>query len=507
VVVFEDRAQVSRHGSGEFSAGQISLRIRDVAPVIADRTLQAMLLKAPNGTRVSDVRVERDFRTIVDRDNNGEEGVEKRLREVSAEVETLRFTEATTRNQLTLVHQMAEKALADLTADVAWGKPAPDAWRRGLEDLSDREGELRRQLLDLQAQIEAVTEMQADLERQSRALDRPDRRMTAEIVAELVVPTRGEFELELAYVVPNACWRPTHTARIEGADGGQTVTFLTEGCVWQNCGEDWHDVQLQFSTQRPSLGFEPPLLGEDILVTREKPEKVVLERRDQAITTTGLGRATEETDELPGIDDAGVPLTVAASHSASIPSDGMPYRVKIAEFTSAATAELVAIAELNPCALTKVTLKNEGSFPILAGPVELVRDHGFVGRTPVLYVAPGERFQLGFGPDPAVRVRRKVAEVEHELTALSRFVTTERSVTLLLCNIGDETKRLELTERIPVSEVEQVAVEFDASESTAASKPDEDGFIKWSVELPPGGRETVLIKYKVKKRKDVEFRL
>ena len=189
----------------------------------------------------------------------------------------------------------------------------------------------------------------------------------------------------------------------------------------------------------------------------------------------------------------------------SIPSDGLPYRVQIAEFSSTANTELVTVAELKPCAITKVTLVNEGPFPILAGPVELIREHGLIGRTPVLFVAPGERFELGFGPDAALRVRRKVAEVEPDQTPLSRFVAKEHNITLFLCNIGDETKQLQLTERIPVSEVEQVVVEFDASESTSGANPDENGFITWDLELPPGGRETVRLRYTVKKRKNVDL--
>ena len=361
---------------------------------------------------------------------------------------------------------------------------------------------LRRELLNLDEQLQDAKEKQKDLKHQSRAADRPDRRISASIVVELVLPTPGEVEFEVTYVVPTACWRPLHTARLEAGD---TVAFITEGCVWQNCGEDWHDVRLQFSTQRPSLGFEPPLLDEDVLETREKPERVLMETRDQVISDSGLGAQAKEANELPGIDDGGAPLTIEAQHKATILSDGMPYRVQIAEFSSTATTELVTVAELKPYAITKVTLANDGTVPILAGPVELIRDHGLIGRTPVLFVATGERFELGFGPDPAIRVRRKVSAVEPDQTPLSRFVAKEHNITLLVCNIGDETKQIELMERIPVSEVEQVVVEFDASESTSGSTPDENGFIKWSLELPPGGRDTVRLRYTVKKRKNVDM--
>ena len=83
-------------------------------------------------------------------------------------------------------------------------------------------------------------------------------------------------------------------------------------------------------------------------------------------------------------------------------------------------------------------------------------DGGQVGRVPVLVVAPGERFALGFGPDPAVRVRRKADRVEAKDKVLSRFSRTGHTVTVQLSNIGTEPRAFELTERIPVSEVERV---------------------------------------------------
>jgi uncharacterized protein (TIGR02231 family) len=502
VVVFEDRAQVVRRGRAELPAGQVALRVSGISPVVADRTLQAKLGKAPDGSRVSDIRVMRDFRSVIDPDQTGASEVEKTLRDVSVQHQALRFKEAAKKNQLALVEQMTHTALDDMTVDVAWDRSTPDEWRQGLRQLSEREATLRSELLDLQQQIEDIREKQDDLERRSLSLDRPDNRVTADIVVEAVLTTQASVDIELTYIVPAVCWRPLHTAVLEksGADN-YTVTFSTDGCIWQNCGEAWNDVQLQFSTQRPSLGFEPPLLGEDILISQERPEIVEVVARDQVIATTGLGRTIEATDELPGIDDGGVPITIKARHTASIPSDGMPYRVKISEFTSGATVALVTMAELNPSAVTKVTLEHQGDCPILAGPVELIRNHGIVGRTSVLYVAPGERFALGFGPDPAIRVRRKVAEVEPKQAPLSRFVAKEHSVTLLVCNIGDVPKHILFTERIPVSEVEQVVIEFDASQSTVESKPDDDGIISWDVALPPGGTKTFCLRYTVKRRK------
>jgi hypothetical protein len=101
---------------------------------------------------------------------------------------------------------------------------------------------------------------------------RPDRMFTAHLEADLAIAATGEYELAFDYVVPNAFWRPYHQAQLQMGENSQ-LTFRTDGCVWQNTGEDWLNVDLVFSTARASLGTEPPLLTDDLLNIREKAKK------------------------------------------------------------------------------------------------------------------------------------------------------------------------------------------------------------------------------------------
>jgi hypothetical protein len=76
-------------------------------------------------------------------------------------------------------------------------------------------------------------------------------------------------------------------------------------------------------------------------------------------------------------------------------------------------------------------------------------------------------------------------------------------VTVRLSNIGAEPRTIRLTERVPISEIEQVEVSFDKSKTTRGASPDADGMVVWDLELPAFGRETRTLGYTVKKKKDV----
>ncbi len=523
VTLLEDRAQVCRRGSVTLPAGRVKVRVGGIAPVLVDRTLHATIsisdgTPAGEAIRLIDTRVRRAYRPVARRAETPDGDVGERILELEAELEALAGRRKTLGKQRELLDQTVRQALADIATDVAWEQAAPEAWSTGLADLGDRERELRERDLELGWRDEELKETLADLHRRAQASERPDLLLAAEAELELAVAAGSDVVLELSYVVPAACWRPAHTARLvmqrsEGAASGAAPAarqsearcdFETHACVWQKTGEDWHDVELRFSTQRPTRGHQPPLLRDDRIESRPKPEEIIVEAREVEIQTTGPDAGPRPATELPGIDDGGSPLVLSARHRATLPSDGRPYRVLVSGFETAATSEHVLMPELAPAVVHKVSLVNAGSSPVLAGPVDLIAGNGPIGRTSVLFVAPGERFDLGFGPDPAVRVQRRRDRVELEPGVLSRHLETQYTVTLQLSNIGTEPRSFIVRERIPVSEVEQVKVKLDDRTTSPDAEADENGFISWPVTLPAGGNETRKLRYSILKRKDVQ---
>src|SRR5687768_1993914 len=132
---------------------------------------------------------------------------------------------------------------------------------------------------------------------------------------------------------------------------------------------------------------------------------LVMSARDQEIVTTGLG-ATREAAEVPGVDDGGVTRVLVAPMAASVPADGRPYRVRISSFRAAAEVARVAFPERAEGVIVRSRQVHAGGEPLLAGPVDLIARGGLTGRTSIKFVAPGERFELGWGPDPALRLHR-----------------------------------------------------------------------------------------------------
>jgi uncharacterized protein (TIGR02231 family) len=503
VTLLEDRAQVQRMAKVTLTAGLWRVHIDRVAPVLSDKSLRAEFSDQTSGTRVNDVRVRRRM-LIKEADRTGlVEELKTEWRSQFDQYHELTENRQYLEDQFDQIGTILAKALQELPVDAAWGQVDPMAWRSQLQPLFQRMRDTRSEILNTYHAQEKLKAAIERLVKRIQAEARPDQIFTAHLEADLAIASTGEYELAFDYVVPNAFWRPYHQAQLQMGEEAQ-LTFRTDGCVWQNTGEDWQNVNLVFSTARASLGTEPSLLTDDLLNIREKSKRIAVELRDQTVKTTGLGADTRPNAiDLPGVDDGGEVRTLRAPKKASIPSDGNPYRVPLFQFQSLAKIEHVLMPEIALQVVLKSEQTNNATLPILAGPVDLVRSTEYIGRTTVSFIAPQEKFALGWGTDAAMRVQRTESQ-KREKNHLTQWNTTTNTINIFLSNIGDENRKIAMTERVPVSELEKVKVEVVQDETSDLLQPDANGFCHWHLHLPAYSHAKVILVYKIAAAPDVE---
>lgn len=510
VTLMEDRARVIRRGAVKLKAGVTSLSIDSVSPLISDKTLVGRVTTG-DGAEVVTATVAREHREKAELQEDDPERIRKDLDTVAHNINAIGELRTQANQDLAALNELEGKALAEMAYDASWAMSDPGAWEQDLNAVDEKIAEIHGLIGGWARDMEGLQLEQRELERRLAAASSVTGEYNFRIEALVQAAAAGEYTLEFEYVVPSACWRPSHVATLKrtgtGKKGGETLEIRAEGCVWQNTGEDWAGVQLWFSTQRPSLGIEPPELGEDLLTVQKKPDHVVVEVRDQVIEDAGQGQGPvpgqAADEEMPGIDDGGEALNLRATSPADIPSDGRPYRVEIFSLETAVQSNLVCMPELTRAVIHKTSQTNTSKSPLLAGPVDLIRESGKIGNAVIPYVAPGEAFDIGWGPDPELRVQRWQIDGETDSKAHSSWEETRKTTTIALSNIGGETRNLVLKERIPVSEIEAVKIRFDRDSTTEKVQPDENGFIEWQVTLGPFGRGSYESAYVLRKKKAV----
>lgn len=511
VTVLEDRASVTRRGTMSLAAGQHRITIERVSPVLVDKTLTAI----GSGAKVLDVRCERYLAPWRDPSQGNVEEASV-LREERARLETVRDAAlaraGAARVEIEALHELVQAGHHDLAIAASRGTTAPTAAAQ-LAELDAQESAARARRVDSELEAQLATTALSRLEARITRADAEAGEEAARLVVDVIAEAATDLALTISYVVPGAAWRPYHRAALARAAG--RVDWTTTACVWQATGEDWTDVELTFSLERASLGVVPPDLADDEVRTRRRPDTVVVEAREHEQQSTGLGAGGLQ---VPGIDDGGLGLRLTASKT-TIKKDGMPHRVPVGGFTAPTQLSLVAIPLRSSWVHVRARIVNSGTQPLLAGPVDLIMASGYVGRAEVGFVAAGEKFYLGFGPEADVRVHRTETRERDEAGLLGGSNVQTVRVAVRLSNLGTERREITVTERIPISEVEQVEVQIASPDAfllgtddqpggeeitqVTARAMDERGLVSWGVELPPLGRRAVTLEYRIKSQRGV----
>lgn len=497
VLLLEDRAQIWRRVDVELVAGANVLRIEDVTPLVADRTLT---VRARGAVRVDEARVRRRWRigaTERPKIAGDLEREEQRIEEAMALGEESMAALDHRRRLLDSAHAMLVQSI---NRELPYHEDFEPRWEQGFAAIADEKAALDGQWIDRQQQQQALERELEALGLQRSIHARSDDEIATSIELWLTAEAAGRVQLEVTYTVPCALWRPIHRATLRG----RALRFECEAAVWQVTGEDWDQARLRFSTARPTQRAEPPVLEDDQLQVRRKTEKVVkVGLRETTIATTGEGAATQGAPELPGVDDGGETRLLEASVRTCIPSDGRMRRIPTFVFEGEAERDHLCCPELSPLVHLRSRQVNTAPHPLLAGPVDLLRDSGYVGRTQIGFVAPGERFALGWGSEDSLRVQRALHE-HRDTTRITGKQTIKREIKLSLSNLDASLARFAIQERVPVSEIDKVKVQVEKDETRPPAAPDANGIVSWPVQLPGRDTDHITLVYTLTASSDVE---
>lgn len=476
VVVMEDRAQVERRGTVLLN-GVTKVEIEGLPLVAVDRSLK---LEVTGGTLI-DAKFERRWK---EQPRGGLPADASALRTKVKALELQKLKEADAVARLEARAEVFAAARADLfraiSQQAGFGTNEQEKWKTQLNELSTKQAALdeERRLARLAL---AFTELRHQEARMAlNVAEEPVRKV--DCVLALTLEGSGEAQVRASYLVPCAVWRPAYRATL----GGDQVKVEAEAVVWQRTGEEWEHVELFFSTARPTLGTSPPTLTEDRLSLRSKQEiekRVVdVAIREEVIQSAG---ETSGAPEMPGLDDGGETRLLQAAGATTIRSDGQPHRVSLFSFDSKAVVERVCAAELSSLVFVLARFPNTSGQVLLAGPVDLIRDSGLVGRAQLKFAAPGETIKLSFGNEDGLQVIRETDEKVEEARLTGRRTTT-KTVKLHVSNARTSPARLVIEERVPVSEVKEVEIQVLTKESPA----NKDGIARIEVELGANATKT-----------------
>lgn len=396
-----------------------------------------------------------------------------------------------------------------ISKEIAIGRPTTADLQAAAVFIGSGVTGIEEQHRDLDAEKKLLREKIDALRRQRDESVGTRKKETKTVEVSLEAAREGLFTLELAAITPQAGWEPSYDVRL--AADGKTAALVFRGLVRQQTGEDWQDVALTLSTARPAAGGAPPELNPWVLsFYRPQPPAAPMmvaapapQRARKAVRNETVSEALDEAVSAPPANLAAQATGEQTSVSfhvqrlVDIPSDGTRQSNVVATEQLPVSLEFLAVPKLSPFVFLTSELVNPTNYPFLSGPVHIFVGNTFTGSTLLKSVAPGEKFDLFFGADEQMTVKREELK-QHKAAGVFSKNSMSYRYRIEVGNFRGTAQTLTLRDQLPIAADSEIKVSLAES----GIKPDEirdDGRLTWKIPLQAGEKKEltfgILVEY------------
>ena len=190
--------------------------------------------------------------------------------------------------------------------------------------------------------------------------------------------------------------------------------------------------------------------------------------------------------------------TFSVDAAETLPSDGSARKVLLTTVDLDSDLRHVSVPRIDPTAYLIGEVTNTAEFPLLPGPAGVFVDGAYVGDIRLDTVPTGETFDVSFGPDDAVTVKRTRGETTTGASGpVGRRQSAEWQWALEVRSQHARPITVELREQVPVSPREDVEVEWEVEQGEPSVDVEDGGVLAMTVQVPARGREQIVWEYTV----------
>jgi uncharacterized protein (TIGR02231 family) len=500
-VVYADRARVVRRFSADFEAGRHEFVFEGLPASFIQGTATAELLGGSDAKLVG-----LDARRI-----SAAEAADKRVKEidllVQAELDKLVDVQdrlAAAGASSAVLGESRGQAASALSHQVLYGSRIGPRTQGLLDVLSTSDAKVRDALRAGAAEKLAIEERVAALQREKSTLGSslPD---TFTVTVRVETTKSAKVQVDLAYLVSGAHWVPRYDIR--GDAGSGKVEVSLSAMIGQTTGEDWKDVDLTVSSARPGLGTTVPVLDPFWLQApqRYRPSKRKSADMGSPKAASAPSRAMKEEESLDEYEpepmevvEATVDLQLAATafkvdRATDIVSDGTERKVLLTVQQLDSTLRHVVVPRVDPRAFVVGELKNTAPFPLLPGKAGVFLGGGYLGEMDLALVAPTQTFDVAFGVDDRVRVKRRPKKIsEGQQALIGKRAKSTWIWEVVIKNTNPLPINVDLREQMPISTRQEIDVKRLPAEKGQAEPTDTGNALLRFTYLVKSGEENVL---------------
>ena len=349
--------------------------------------------------------------------------------------------------------------------------------------------EIERQLRDLSDELDNAEQAldSIDLESEDRVF----------IAVDIEAPESTDGTIQLNYLdAGGSFWTPVYDLRLETGDSPQ-LSIERGAIVRQRTGENWADVTLHLSTVQPIGQVGPsPLYSQYRRIEKPAPTPVPppMARDGSAVASMSEPMiepmvAMEEASSMWSAESDGPGVTYSFGQPVSVSSGADTLRLDLDVLTEPGEITARAVPMQDTSAYRVVRFTNTSGEELL--PAEYAAryiDGKLVGVESFEGLVAGQEGEIGFGPIDGLRLSRDVlGQREGGRGIISRSNEQVQKVEIEIENLTDQTWPLQLRDRVPYTEQEDLEITWSASPRPSEENLDKRrGILAWDLDLAPG---------------------
>jgi len=186
-----------------------------------------------------------------------------------------------------------------------------------------------------------------------------------------------------------------------------------------------------------------------------------------------------------------------------IPSNNIFHSIKVIKFDSAPEAYYVTVPRENTSVYKFISMKNELEAPLLRGVCDIFAGGNYTATGRIKFTAPKGIIKLGLGVEQRIKVARNIKFEEEATGIVGSNIKLEHSVILEIRNLLDKIIKIQVRERIPISDLKPEDIKITISNTTPVWKkydPSEyslRGGYYWDLEIGPSKTAALKADYSI----------
>lgn len=521
-VVYLDGAEVHRKGKVQLPKGRTILEVKGLSTSISTKTIQASL---GEGVKILSITSDSDWIS----DKELEKAGLKLKDSISLVAKRLSYIKSVKENYLQ-EEEMLEKNYQRIGANggitVEELKAASSFYRDRLNDITKENFKLKTE----QKQLEKVM---VGLRARKKQLYVNHQHKNIKAIITVKSEQVAAVDFNLNYVVTKAGWVPKYNIRGEGVEQDVQFEYMAE--VYNQTGLDWKEVKLILSTGSPFKSMDKPRLNawnlnfdygysygynqrsysekdkveydtlrlDELLSVRVQSEGKLDKRRASANTTIG---SYTSAPQKKGIEVSEVTVDFDIELPYTIPSDGKPYLVEVANYSLPATYKYFAVPKLESDAFLIANLTGWEPVNIIDSKANIYYRGKYIGETFIDTRYSNDTLEVSLGRDSKINISRVKREDFNKNSWIGANRKESFEYEISVRNTYSKPIEIEVVDQVPISQENDITVSVENVSN--AEQTEQTGRLIWKLKVEPSETKKLLTAFTVKypKNKKVKIR-